>query len=456
MSLAARNSLSFLLVMSRLGLWRLSLGAKALWAWAPGLVDWDRASSISIPSLSPHTQLTHPPVPGFWYTIESTAPSHLLHQFRGSIVAALESKRKTRVLMRAWSAKQRFPVKQWLEDLETLQSEAIRLHNKEASKKKRFTHKPLFTVPARGYDSAQASPSLLPTSAGSSTYQDSPPLSRSGTAHIPYRDLTSPRPRIRSASQPPQRQINSPGGGTEDDGSLLPPNPLYFNSNPFYSATANSSSDSLSTMVAAGRHQQHAYGALTGSHQRLSIDSSRSHLPSRDSSDSFAYRMMAPDNPPPAGTSSSSNTLRPWLDTHHRNSSLLSVNEVVGARTDYALQKVDPSFNDSTGEYYRAFEEKLAGLTAKNSESELGIEQFLVESERDWSKRFRKAKLGRLKSPLGRPGMGSWGESRNSSYNSITPSDAGSDDRLDVDGEDPADDEFLLGSAYKPPTGLKK
>ncbi|KAK2044728.1 glycosyl transferase group 1 [Colletotrichum somersetense] len=390
-------------------------------------------------------------MPGFWYTIESTATNHLLHQFRSSIVAALESRPTTRVLMRAWSAKQRFPVKQWLEDLETLQFEAIRLHDKEASKKKRFTHKPLLTVPARGrgrggYDSAETSPrpslsSFLSRSSSpagthlarrrsrdSTLSRDSPPSSRPRTAQTPSPSLDSPpvaadiRTHARSGSQPPQLRVDGPTGGQDAEDSLLPvtqPNPLHANSNPFYTGTRNNlSSDSLSTM-------------------------------------------MAPDNSTPGSMPSG---LRPTLGKH-RNSSLLSVNEVLGARTDYALQKVDPFFNDSTNEYYQAFEEKLAGLTAKNSESEMCIEEYLIESERDWSKRFRDAKLGRSKSPRGRTTImmdvpeRRPGHSRNLSYHSIAPSEAYSDD--DDGGnypnvEDPADDEFLLGKEYKAPTGLKK
>lgn len=431
-------------------------------------------------------------MPGFWYTIESTAPSHLLHQFRGSIVAALDSKRQTRVQMRAWSAKQRFPVKQWLEDLETLQSEAIRLHNKEAAKKRRFAHKALLPIPSpsrdrRAWDSSPAasvddsasprpSTSLLTggASVASSLYQDSPPLSRPSTAagggsharsSSPYRD-SPPAPattdhRARSVSQPPQLHISGPAGDEDEEeegegGSLLPPIPFYAGI-----GSAHLSSDSLSTMIAAGG-QRSGYDALSAADAegRLSVDSrdgyssgsgsSRPQMPGRDSSDSFAYRMMAPDNPSPAGAG--------LLPLRLRNTSLLSVNEVVGARTDYALQKVDPFFNDSTGEYYRAFQDKLSGLTAKNSEGELCIEEYLVESERDWSKRFRNAKLGRSKSPLGRRSLDDRrpGHSRGSSYNSIAPSEADSDERIDVDAEDPADDEFLLGKAYKPPTGLKK
>ncbi|KAF2661570.1 glycosyltransferase family 5 protein [Lophiostoma macrostomum CBS 122681] len=73
-------------------------------------------------------------MPGWWYTVESTSASHLLHQFKNAIVSALECKPDTRALMRAWSAKQRFPVAQWISLLEKLQSTSIKLHYKPKSR----------------------------------------------------------------------------------------------------------------------------------------------------------------------------------------------------------------------------------------------------------------------------------------------------------------------------------
>lgn len=69
-------------------------------------------------------------MPGWWYTIESTSTTHLLKQFKGGIVAALDSRYEDRAMMRAWSAKQRFPVAQWLEGLEKLQRRTIKAHQK--------------------------------------------------------------------------------------------------------------------------------------------------------------------------------------------------------------------------------------------------------------------------------------------------------------------------------------
>lgn len=73
-------------------------------------------------------------MPGWWYTVESTTTTHLLHQFKMAIEGALASKQETRAMMRARSAKQRFPVAQWVEDLEILQSTAIKIHQKEAGR----------------------------------------------------------------------------------------------------------------------------------------------------------------------------------------------------------------------------------------------------------------------------------------------------------------------------------
>lgn len=79
-------------------------------------------------------------MPGWWYTVESTKANHLLHQFKNAIVAALKTDTQTRAMMRAYSAKQRFPVAEWLEKLEKLQQNVIRISEKTAKKgpKKKF------------------------------------------------------------------------------------------------------------------------------------------------------------------------------------------------------------------------------------------------------------------------------------------------------------------------------
>lgn len=113
-------------------------------------------------------------------------------------------------------------------------------------------------------------------------------------------------------------------------------------------------------------------------------------------------------------------------------SSVLSLNLVKGDRTDYNLQKVDLNFEDTSGEYYRAFEAKLAKLSAKTSEGDLCIEEYLIDSEKAWFKRMREAKLGRSRA------------------NSPDSSDDASVGRPSLD------DEFLLGQDYQKPSFVKR
>ena len=71
-------------------------------------------------------------MPGWWFTVESTTTKHLVRQFKMAIETALSSKTDIRARMRAQSAKQRFPVAQWKEDLGILQDTAIKLSQKQA------------------------------------------------------------------------------------------------------------------------------------------------------------------------------------------------------------------------------------------------------------------------------------------------------------------------------------
>jgi alpha-1,3-glucan synthase len=128
------------------------------------------------------------------------------------------------------------------------------------------------------------------------------------------------------------------------------------------------------------------------------------------------------------------------------NISTLSLEDVVGGKNDFSLQKVDPSFTDSTDEYFNAFKAKLSKLNASNSESALCIEEYLVKSEKAWFTKFRAAKLGRSRDNTPAPSI--FG-SRPS-----TP-------RFKPDAMNPMFgamelDEFHLSESYKPPRGFRK
>ena len=78
-------------------------------------------------------------MPGWWFTIESTTSRHFIQQFKMAIDNALRSKPDVRAIMRARATKQRFPVSQWVEDLEKLQSSAIEISHKQGGMEKRPT-----------------------------------------------------------------------------------------------------------------------------------------------------------------------------------------------------------------------------------------------------------------------------------------------------------------------------
>jgi alpha-1,3-glucan synthase len=406
-------------------------------------------------------------MPGFWYTIESTAPQHLLHQFREAIVSALESKQKTRVKMRAWSAKQRFPVKQWVEDLDTLQGECIRLHWKEAKKHKKplgGNHGPRLTVPSEvdlhGQPRGRSRGGYTDLESEAESRGVSPNRSRASSMTVPY--ISEPTEHNdddgdlgrRSTSQP-LGSPGTPGSAGEEAETFLPVNPMFQNH------SARSSVSSLATVTP---------GNDPGN--RLSVDTFAMRMMSADPSETRPQAFALNTNNTNSNDSNNNPQARPdaLRIYNNRNSSRLSVVDVVGDRQDFKLQKVDPFFTDSTGEYYKEFEAKLGGLTAKNSDTDLCIDDYLKQSEKQWFKEFRDAKLGRTRSPSRtREGSGlivnkTRSRSRVSSMisvNSLAPSDDDDEDdhhrdNANLPQTDERDDEFLLGTGYKAPRGLKK
>lgn len=118
---------------------------------------------------------------------------------------------------------------------------------------------------------------------------------------------------------------------------------------------------------------------------------------------------------------------------------------IVGGKTDFNLQKVDPFFTDTNGHFYRAFGKKLDTLDAGNSESTNCIEEFLMKSEKEWFTDFRNAKLGMLK----REGTTTRPESASPPSETATADNSSQKPEIQVN-------DFMLGAEYKPPTGLRK
>jgi alpha-1,3-glucan synthase len=380
-------------------------------------------------------------MPGFWYTIESMAPQHLLQQFCEAITRALESKAKMRQKMRAWSAKQRFPVAQWVEDVDKLQSMAIRIHNREAKKRRRITSGSLLSVPfnvvlhAPGGNRPSLDDSGIEAPLHSARQSRASSLSVPNIIETDYDVEASRRaisnPLVNSAHLAAAPTLGTPGSppinATTDsaDEPALPRNPMFLNQ------SASSSVSSLATI-----------SNEPGS--RLSVDTFAMHMMSPDESETRpqAFGRHSPQSPPDAS-----------LNFQHGDqwrSSRLSVENIIGERHDLKLQIVEPFFTDVTGEYYKAFEQKLVGMTSKNSDTDLCIEDYLKESEKEWFKHFHNAKLGRSRSPsrTRSPAPSMSGET-------LAPLD---DDMQHGEWQNrpDSDDEFLLGPGYKPPKGFKK
>ncbi|MCJ1398815.1 Cell wall alpha-1,3-glucan synthase ags1 [Xylographa trunciseda] len=480
-------------------------------------------------------------MPGWWYTVESTTTTHLLHQFKMAIESALASKQETRAMMRARSAKQRFPVAQWVEDLEILQSTAIKIHSKEAAK----AHHAMVqhTGPGlSGFNSAAGSGFNSPNGMMTPTL----PHSRSGS-HADLAALGAPPPlglHGRNSSYGNLNRLSAWTRGRPDsyagsragspsrerEQAALPKSgmtrtlSLGMKSGPGHVTQGRGRNRMRRSVGRSSSHQSDAerdqmgqavtdveeesdndiidmYGAdeeytMTReqaeamqrrdrqmeamptpplpqlnedflSPRQISMGSDR---PTRDlirppgppsepgsapgTPGQFpgAFPGAGPDDallPPMAAFAKSANRLS--------NSSMLSLDSVVGEKKDFKLQKVDPFFTDSTGEYFKAFEEKLATLDGKNSEGQMCIEDYLVKSEKKWFDRFRNARLGRAPaaSRPHSPAPSIFHKGGHSPEGSIFNEPLGDNSSQDSTGKE-GGDQFLLGADYHPPTGLKK
>ena len=525
-------------------------------------------------------------MPGWWYTVESTTTTHLLHQFKMAIEGALACPQETRAVMRARSAKQRFPVAQWVEDLEILQSTAIKIHQKEASKTHANTRPTTPVASGFGTPMISHSRSNSHSNLTSHFHEHSRSNSQSNLAgHFNTHSRTTShsnlagnfgshsRSHSRSNSQSnlaghfgsysrassygnlnsisafvksrPGSVYNSrPSSPTRDED--VPPLPtnskrlgrtlsLGFKAGPGHVPTERrgrnrlrksgsgggggggfnigpptAADDHAPNIIVEGEedHTEYDHGEYVipsyyaeeeyimteeqaRAMQQRDRESEQERLPPLPPlNDDFlspkprhvtfgtppdhdsplivephsSSSPPMPGSPGPFSPPTATDALLPPMASFARSEkrfsntpSLLSLDSVVGDKKDFKLQKVDPFFTDSTGEYYKAFDAKLSTLDGKNSEGQLCIEDYLVKSEKKWFDRFRDARLGRT------PGHSRHASPAPSMFKKArAPSPTGSifgdfDHHVDEDGKrESIDDQFLLGIDYRPPTGLRK
>ena len=399
-------------------------------------------------------------MPGWWYTIESPTTKHLINQFKEAIFTALETKFETRATMRARSRLQRFPVAQWVEDLETLQSKSINIHQR-LTKKQRFI----------GAFSESGTNSPLMASAQASTAVSSAQNTAPNTA-------PNSAPASRASSPSREAIIAGPHGQISLGRFFGPSNPLVSSRDRSRSASRNRlSKRNTSATRPTGEVTQNRISVVPEGDEDLSIQIQSS--PQLNAMNMEGFPFINEESPGLGTTGEGFPPRFPPLarlnmsdfspDLSANNSPLeqplipesddpLSIRSVVGEQKNLNLQNVNPNFTDTTERYYRDFQKKLDSIDSKASEDQLCIEEFLVKSEKAWFNRFHQVKMGHsaTASRAGTPASSvfrmPWGRStpehsrgNSSSTHSQSPSLNGS-----------SIGEFLLRDDYMPPTGLKK
>ena len=395
--------------------------------------------------------------PGWWYNIESTSVKHLLQQFKGAISEALACPEPMRAQLRATSAKQRFPVQQWVEDLEKLHVTSIKKHEKAIQ---RNTIRPN-SWRRKSHVWWQNASGIVSRNTGSHEAQmtavelESPPLPDTPTLQPPtFNARDSQYSSVQSAPGSPglfEDQSQTPRNRLSevDSNWPLPPTPEPPRTGHMRDLSTTSSVLDLPRWVAgdAGRSGflqsnwcrcEHLDLAAT---LRTDLIDEISPTPSQFETPGSEQEQHMIELPLPTG-----------IATPAR--STLSMDAIVGLKKDFHLQKVDASFTDAKHEYQRMFEQKLSSLNAKNSFNTI-IEEFIEKSTKDWYNRYLSAKLGKLaekakgdfvvtENPTSRNGPSVETSVQNSTAGSLRESPS-------YDKE-----EFLLAEGYKPPRGIRR
>ncbi|KAJ5766305.1 uncharacterized protein N7511_003921 [Penicillium nucicola] len=353
-------------------------------------------------------------MPGWWFPVESMTVKHLQKQFKLAIESAIGSKQKDRAMMRASSAKQRFPVARWVEDLDHLQAQSIRMHEQEndPSRKKRSSARYSRNFSQMSFFSGQTStPNLdemnplprTPPQIPDEGLQRTLSLGvRAGPGHQIRRTVlhegTALTPRLEEISDPDEQPI---------------------------------SPEAAEAIIKQGQHSSSS--SVTG------IDEGQ-----RGRSLSVTT-LSQPSAVAGLGNNDAHSKSRGRL----RSSSVLSVDQIKGTRESFSLETADPTFKDENGKYARYFQGMLQRLTGKNSETDLCIEEFIVNSEKEWSDGMREVKLGRVSSRSPSPYLGS----------RRSPSINAQDDDVEDDGsnyEDLSTQVLLRPAAFSRPPLIQR
>ncbi|GAB7350371.1 hypothetical protein MBLNU459_g0998t1 [Dothideomycetes sp. NU459] len=390
-------------------------------------------------------------MPGWWYTIESQTTKHQMAQFKMAIHGALKSGYDIRATMRARSAKQRFPVAQWKEDLEILQSNSIKIHNKRVARRNNGLASGATTPFGSGFNTPNLPGWMTPSGWNTPTGGGTPWGGNTPTASRPNTRPSSPT-RGTAESSPTISRSNSLSLGTR-----VGPGHVGTRDRSFSMPRSNHSRRN-SLDLAQTRHRLSRINDEADPVEIAREDAEQATEMSRDvqrepfpflSQDPYESRerihnpFFSPAGTPGAQNPSASYPFLPIQSASFRVDAAqtpLSMEKVLDEKVDKQPQDLLPFFTDPTGLYYRTFERKLENLEGKTSESSLCIEEYLEKSEKQWFNRLHNAKMSRTTTPAA--------TASNSPAGSIF------NDSMNADRERMS--QFLLPDNYKAPTGLRR
>ncbi|EEB09010.2 alpha-1,3-glucan synthase Mok13 [Schizosaccharomyces japonicus yFS275] len=355
-------------------------------------------------------------MPGWWYTVESNATSHLLRQFEQACRQALSSSPNVRAKLRAKSARQRFPVLEWVSKLDRLMNGCIRLSKKcqkqGSTPLKRSTEK---SKPTSGNSDitqtlredliSESENPMEPISESvqvneqkectSSLIRKGSLGSCSGPGHSLV-TLSKPDP-LKAIEEEVildnQQDVHESGGPRcmDPDGIYQASVVLGMSQNEL----GNSGSELQEVDDANSILEPPNRGVLASyrdddSSEFSTTDNLPSYCPSEAERPSEVadaqvtiYRAQ-PTSPP-----------RDFSSNLHNDSqlSLASVISLSGNK-EFALSRTDLDFTDSKGRALEYFSTFLEGLTPKTSKEELCIETFLTKMKKEWYDGLRNLKFG--------------------------------------------------------------
>ena len=351
-------------------------------------------------------------MPGWWYTVESDATSHLQHQLASAIKTALDSSQVSREKMRAQSAIQRFPVLEWIQKLEALHKTAIKIRNKKRNST-------MSTLPG-GFDSwdLQSYRNSRMNTPGAVT-----PMMMEGSEASSEVTLQQIQDRLRDlASAPGEGEVAQRGLSRKLSlGSMSGPGHTRkrLTKTPRQSRVIREELDNETTDVETESNVTPGYYHMSPEEAEDAVKAVKDALGSRNA---LASRSNSPgrgrdrgswtarqrdSNVSDSSFESRSSSVDPHIPSDRldhlyspagdlgisRNTSLSLPRVVSGNKPLYELQKVDPAFTDSLGHFTEQFERLVQDLNKKNSTTDCGIETYLKKSERQFYNRYNSAQL---------------------------------------------------------------